>query len=95
MAIRVLIERDIQPGQEIHVYRLLVNLRTAAMQAPGYISGETLRAVDDPWKVLVISTWNSLEDWQSWQKNPVRTAIEAEIAQHLKHPQRVTAYIFA
>ncbi len=40
------------------------------MQQPGYISGETLHAVDDPNHYLVISSWDSEAHWQAWFENP-------------------------
>jgi heme-degrading monooxygenase HmoA len=72
MAIRVLIERRIVPGNELALSDLLIKLRSKAMHAKGYISGETLRSVDDPFEYLVISTWNSLDDWKNWEADKER-----------------------
>ena len=65
MAIRVLIERRIVPENQPLLSSLLMRLRSKAMQARGYISGETLRSLQDPNEYLVISTWNSLDDWKN------------------------------
>ena len=43
---------------------LLVELRSIANRQAGYISGETLRNVNNPEEYVVISTWRSLEDWR-------------------------------
>jgi heme-degrading monooxygenase HmoA len=64
MAIRVLIERRIDPENEPALSSLLMRLRSKAMHAKGYISGETLRSLQDPYEYLVIGTWNSLEQSQ-------------------------------
>ena len=80
MAIRVIIMREVDPGEGPKLQRLLMQLRGGATQAKGYISGETLRSVVDPNKYLVISTWNTLEDWQAWEKSPERKAMQAEVA---------------
>ena len=43
MAVRVLIERVIDLGQEARLSQLLTQLRSKALEAKGYISGETLQ----------------------------------------------------
>lgn len=58
---------------------LLVELRTLANHQPGYISGETLRNVADPDEYLVISTWKSLEYWQTWFANQRRAELEGRV----------------
>ncbi len=72
MAVRVFIERQIQPGNDLKLHNLLMQLRTKAMLQKGYITGETLRDLKDSSKFLVIGTWNSVEDWNAWQANPER-----------------------
>ncbi len=95
MAIKVFIERDIEPGREIDIHNALIKLRSRAMHAPGYISGETLRSYEDPNKYLVISTWNSIEEWKQWENNPERQAIEAEIAPYLRKPSSTRIYLYS
>ena len=48
MAIRVLIERRMDPENQPALSSLLMKLRSKAMHAKGYISGETLRSLEDP-----------------------------------------------
>ena len=79
MAIRVLIERKINPENESSLNNLLMKLRSKAMLAKGYISGETLRSLDDPNEYLVISTWNNLDDWRSWEADKERQEIQGKI----------------
>lgn len=80
MTIRVLIEREVEPGQEIKLQQILSQARTKAMKAKGYISGETLRAVDNPNKFVVISNWNSVDDWKNWEKSPERASLQQELS---------------
>ncbi|QCQ22852.1 antibiotic biosynthesis monooxygenase family protein [Desulfoglaeba alkanexedens] len=94
MAVRVFIEREIDPGNEIKLHNLLLKLRAKAIQARGYISGQTLRSVDDPNRFLVISTWNSLEEWRNWENDPDRKAIQEEIDKLLRVPSRVSVYVY-
>ena len=94
MAIRVLIERRIVPENEPALNNLLMKLRGRAMLARGYISGETLRALDDPNEYLVISTWNTLDDWKKWEADKERKEIQSQIDSLLRAPsiQRVFLY---
>ena len=94
MTIRVLIERKIVPENEPALNNLLMKLRGKAMLAKGYISGETLRALDDPNEYLVISTWTSLKDWKKWEADQERQEIQSRIDRLLRAPsiQRVFVY---
>ncbi|MEJ2233103.1 MAG: antibiotic biosynthesis monooxygenase [Syntrophobacterales bacterium] len=94
MAIRVLIERRIVPENQPVLSSLLMRLRGKAMQARGYISGETLRSLQDPNEYLVISTWNSLDDWKRWEAEKERQEIQSQIDSLLRAPalQRVFLY---
>ncbi|HEY9073153.1 MAG TPA: antibiotic biosynthesis monooxygenase, partial [Desulfobaccales bacterium] len=71
---------------------LMRQMRVLAMQQPGYISGETLHAVDDPNAYLVISIWESLEDWQKWEKHPERQKMVSEIDSLLESPPRTRVF---
>jgi heme-degrading monooxygenase HmoA len=94
MTIRVLIERRIVPENQPVLSGLLMRLRGKAMQARGYISGETLRSLQDPNEYLVISTWNSLDDWKRWEAEKERQEIQSQIDSLLRAPalQRVFVY---
>jgi heme-degrading monooxygenase HmoA len=94
MAIRVFIKRKVVPGNESALADLLTTLRGLALQAKGYISGETLRSLDDVNEYLVISTWHSLEDWRAWEDNRARLEVQAEIDRLLAAPaeHRVMLY---
>ncbi|MCG6907902.1 MAG: antibiotic biosynthesis monooxygenase [Desulfobacteraceae bacterium] len=58
---------------------LLAEARKLAFRQPGYISGETMRNVVDPYEYLVISTWKSVEDWERWFANEERKTVEGKI----------------
>ena len=94
MAVRVFIEREIQSGNDLKLHNLLMQLRTKAMLQKGYITGETLRDVSNASKFLVISTWNSVEDWNAWQANAERQKIQAELDKLLKSPEKITVYTY-
>jgi heme-degrading monooxygenase HmoA len=90
--VKVLAERSIKGRNVREIVRLLRQLRVKAMQQPGYISGETLHAVDDPNSYLVISIWESLEDWQRWEKHPERQTMVCEIDSLLESPPRTRVF---
>ena len=79
MAIKILITRSI--GQEVApvVRPLIVELRSHAMRQPGYISGETLKCIDRPGEYLVVSTWESVADWNKWLASQERKILEDKI----------------
>ncbi|MFZ2446646.1 MAG: antibiotic biosynthesis monooxygenase family protein [Syntrophobacteraceae bacterium] len=92
MTIRVLIERTVEPGQEAKLQQIMTQSRVRAMKAKGYISGETLRALDNPSQFLVISNWNSVEDWKAWEKNPERAKIQEDLAPLLRGKEKCTVF---
>jgi heme oxygenase (mycobilin-producing) len=94
MAVRVFIERQIQPGNDLKLHNLLMQLRTKAMLQKGYITGETLRDLKDSSKFLVIGTWNSVEDWNAWQANPERKKIQDELDKLMKTPEKFSVYTY-
>lgn len=74
MAIKILIQRKIKAGKENELSEAVREVRSKAVHAPGFISGETLRSLADPSVHLVISTWKSVEDWTNWADTPERFA---------------------
>ena len=79
MAVKILITRSI--GQDVAqvVRPLIVELRAHAMKQHGYISGETLKCIDRPGEYLVISTWQSVDDWNKWLASQERKILEDKI----------------
>jgi quinol monooxygenase YgiN len=88
MAVKVLIERKVLPGQERRVLELLRKLRAASLEQEGYITGETLRDSEDPRTIIVISTWFGFMDWRNWHQSAQRKELEAQIRIHLAGPER-------
>ena len=92
MTVRVLIEREVETGQEMKIQQLMTQLRAKAMKIKGYISGETLRALDNPHKFLVISNWTTVEDWKIWEKNPDRLKVQEEMNSLLLGKEKASIY---
>lgn len=57
----------------------LLELRVAAMQNQGYVSGETLVNSENPNNVITISIWRNLDDWYAWETSPERMKIYDKI----------------
>lgn len=89
MAVKVLIERRVLPGQEKRAFEVLRAIRARCLDEDGYISGETLRDSEDAHMIIVISTWFGLGDWRRWHASPERKAFESRLRVFLAAPERV------
>ena len=79
MAVKVLIKRIVPEDRAREMIPLFRQMRVQANHQPGYISGETLRSLDDPEAFLVISTWESSQAWENWLKSAERNAVQEKI----------------
>lgn len=86
MTIRVLMTRKVPKlpkGMTVTLLptlsEMLIELRAMADRQPGYISGETLRNINDPKEYLIISTWKSVEAWNWWLRNKDRIELEGRV----------------
>lgn len=79
MTVKILVTRTIPKDKRSEMLKLFKELRSLATNEPGYISGETLGSLDRPDSFLVISTWRTREDWESWLASKERTKIQDEI----------------
>lgn len=79
MTVKIVIKRNVPRVKEKDLLPLIKELRIATTQQAGYISGETLRRIDKPGETVVISTWETAEDWNRWVTNPERLMLQAKI----------------
>jgi heme-degrading monooxygenase HmoA len=93
MAVKVIIKRRFKEGKAKEVFALLKKFRSEAMDQEGYITGETLVSFDDPQKVLVISTWQSIDNWLKWKEDSGRKANEDLLQQYLEGATEYEAYV--
>jgi quinol monooxygenase YgiN len=89
MAVKVIIERRVLPGQERRALEVMRQMRVRCLDEDGYISGETLRDSDDPHNIVVISSWFGLMDWRRWYASEARRDFEHQIRPMLAAPERV------
>lgn len=79
MAVKVLIQRSIPKDKAKDLIPLFREIRMLANSQPGYITGETLKSMDNPEKFMVISTWQSASDWKNWLTSSQRRDIQSRI----------------
>jgi heme-degrading monooxygenase HmoA len=78
MAIKVLIKRRVPADKAREMITLFRQMRILATAQEGYITGETLRSLEKPEEFLVISTWQSFQDWKNWLASRDRKELQAK-----------------
>ena len=94
MAVKIIINRRVAKDKEAELLPLVIQLRALATAQPGYISGETLRNMDDPEESLVISTWSSVENWKAWLSSRQRAEVQEKIDSLLGVVTQYRAYLY-
>jgi len=94
MAIKVFIKRAVPEHKLEALKPLLRTVRNQAMNQPGYISGETFKRLDRPGESLVISTWQSMDDWRKWVLSEERAEAQEKIDYLLGEKTEFEIYAF-
>ena len=94
MAVKIIIRRKVHKEKEAELVPLLIQLRALATAQPGYVSGETLRNVDHPEEYLVISTWQSVDNWKAWLSSKQRAEIQQKIDTLLGEKSEYNVYLY-
>lgn len=92
MIAKVIIKRRFKEGKTRQILALLNELRARAMQQTGYISGETLTKKGYPNNMVVIATWQSMEDWHRWRDHEERSKFEAMLDVFQERPAEYEEY---
>lgn len=79
MAVKALIKRVVPESKAREMIPLFRQMRALAMNQDGYISGETLRNLNNSEEFLVISSWQSSDAWIKWLKSAERQQIQEKI----------------
>ena len=88
--VRVILEHKAKDTEKL--VDVIREVRNEAMKQRGYITGETLVNIEDPSTVLVISTWEKLEDWNAWDTSETRVKMKKRINELLVEPYTVRMY---
>jgi heme oxygenase (mycobilin-producing) len=94
MAIRVFVKRRVG-DENIDILREFIDkLRNMTTGQPGYISGETMRRIDQPGEIMVISKWKTRKEWEQWFESPERNRVQRQIDELLGVPTNYEIYDF-
>jgi heme-degrading monooxygenase HmoA len=94
MAIRVFVKRHVGDDKVETLRGFIDKLRGMTTGQPGYISGETMRRIDQPGEIMVISKWKTRKDWQLWFESPERARVQRQIDELLGDPTNYEIYDF-
>lgn len=88
--IKVIIERTIADGLEPNYHEAIRHTLKAVLDAPGYISSESLTDAHHPSHRVIITNWTSIAAWEQWHSSDARQQVIGEIAPILEGPEKVT-----
>ncbi len=95
MSVRIIIDRKVKKGKENDFAKLLRKLRSQAIFSEGYISGEILRAQEDPQNYIVITAWQSVADWEKYERVPETRKVHTRIEKLMARPTKVKICVHA
>ncbi len=79
MPVQVIIKRKLIINNPQELIPLLSELHSHAIEQPGYLSGETLRSIDNPGDYMVVSKWETADDWTRWFQSKERREIQGRV----------------
>lgn len=79
MPVHVVIKRKFKMNNPEELLPLMAQLSERAKQQKGYISTDTLQSTDNPEDYLVVSKWETAENWQEWFTSKERRDIQGRI----------------
>ncbi|MDR2550845.1 MAG: antibiotic biosynthesis monooxygenase [Desulfobulbus sp.] len=92
MAVKVLIKRKVVDKKAPELEALLRKMRAMTLNQKGYISGETFTRLDEPGVSMVISSWQSLDDWRAWTLSKERVEVQEQIDKLLGAPTQYEVF---
>ena len=83
-------------GYEVLDYKnvepILMQLRSYAMQYPGFVDAEFLVSEGDESVGVMISTWDTMENWRTWVGSKGTEALLRRARTAVTGTPRITAY---
>jgi heme-degrading monooxygenase HmoA len=79
MTVKILIKRKVSADKAAKLKDLVMQLRAISVKQPGYVTGESLKSVENPDQYVVISTWDSVNAWKAWLGSQERAVIQNQI----------------
>ena len=93
MTVKILLERKFKEDPSLEEIKTINELRVGAMQQKGYVSGETLVDINDHRRIVVISVWTNITEWEAWVNSDERRKIEANLNQNLKQSPVIRSFM--
>jgi len=81
---KVLSYKDVEP--------ILMQLRSHAMQYPGFVGAENLVSEEDLSVVIMISTWETVENWRTWVESRRTRDLLRQAKAVVMQAARITTY---
>lgn len=79
MPVHVVIKRKFKTNQPEKLFPLFSELNKIAKVQEGYISTETLQSTENEEDFLVVSKWETAENWKTWFECKERRDIQGRI----------------
>jgi len=79
MPVYVVIKRKFKMNQPEKLIPLMNDLSLRAKEQPGYISTVTLQSTEDLEYYIVISQWETANDWKRWFASKERRDIQGRV----------------
>ena len=88
--ITVIIERHIASGMNSTYETFAKKIIQATVSTQGFISGESLRGVDDPNARYIVVKMKAKDDWLQWQRSKERRELLTMVGPLLSGPEKIT-----
>ncbi len=79
MSVYVVIKRKFRMNHPEELFPLLHELNERAKAQEGYISTDTLQSIDNSEDYLVVSKWETAENWKTWFTSKERRDIQGQV----------------
>lgn len=79
MSVHVVIKRRFQLSKPEELVPLLKELSSRAKKQKGYVSTEILQSLENTEDYLVVSVWETAEDWKKWFLSGERKTIQDQV----------------
>lgn len=88
--IKVIIERTVAPDLEPNYKDTILSTLKAVLEAPGYVSSESLTDLHNSKHKVIITKWTSLAAWEAWHRSEARKTAVSSISLLLEEPEKIT-----
>jgi heme-degrading monooxygenase HmoA len=88
--IKVITGYKVRKGDDIRP--ILPKLGSHAIQYPGFMGAENLLSEKDSSIIVMVSTWETAEDWRVWERSTIGQDLLRQVETFLVEEPRVTIY---